>query len=242
MKFASGRTIILTGASRGDNVVAIARSEEPLQRLKEQYGRQVEILNGDATDPEMADKAVKAALTAYGRIDGLIVNHGILGPVTKLVTSDMEAWRKAFDINFFSAVEFVKAALPHIRISRGNIIFTSSGAAISATIGWGFYGASKAAMNHLNMTLAKEEPEITCLAIRPGMVDTQMQEELRSQHVEVLGPKDSERFLTAHKEGKLLPPAKPGRVIAKLAVSAPRELSGKFLSWNSEELKDYQDE
>ncbi|EAS29716.1 short chain dehydrogenase/reductase [Coccidioides immitis RS] len=257
MKFATGRTIILTGASRGigweiarcllssplsSNVVAIARSEQPLLKLKEQYGRQVEIVCGDATERGIADKAVKAALTAFGRIDGLIVNHGVVAPVTKVVESDMEAWKKGFDINFFSAVEFVKAALPHIRISRGNIIFTSSGAATSAVIGWGFYGASKAAMNHFNATLAKEEPEVTCIAIRPGMVDTQMQEELRSEHIDVLGPNDGQRFITAHKEGKLLPPEKPGHVIAKLAVSAPRELSGQFLTWNSEELKDYQDD
>ncbi|EEP77688.1 conserved hypothetical protein [Uncinocarpus reesii 1704] len=256
MNSPSGRTIILTGASRGigweiaqcllkepleSNVVVIARTEEPLLKLKEQYGRRVEVLRGDATDPDMGDKAIKAALTAYGRIDGLIVNHGVLGPVSKIVRSDVEEWKKAFDINFFSAVELVKAVLPHIRISRGTVIFTSSGAAASATIGWGLYGASKAAMNHLNMTLAKEEPEITSLAIRPGMVDTQMQEELRSDHIQVLGPEDGGRFIAAHKEGKLLPPEKPGRVIAKLACWAPRDLSGQFLTWNAEELKDYQD-
>ncbi|KAI1945754.1 hypothetical protein LOZ12_003423 [Ophidiomyces ophidiicola] len=274
MKLAAGRTIVLTGASRGNayplkmintkangttigigleiahcllspplrsNVLVIARSEEPLLKLKEQYGRQVEVLCGDATDTELPDKAVRAALTAFGRIDGLIVNHGILGPVARIVLSDVEEWKKGFETNFFSAVEFVKATLPHIRISRGNIIFTSSGAAVAPTTGWGFYGASKAAMNHLNMTLAREEPEIVSLAIRPGMVDTQMQEELRSQHMDVLGPKDGERFLTAHKEGKLLPPEKPARVIAKLAATAPRELSGQFLNWNAQELKAYQE-
>lgn len=92
------------------------------------------------------------------------------------------------------------------------------------------YGSSKAAMNHLNGTLAREEPEITSLAIRPGMVNTQMQEELRSQHLGALGPEDGQRFVNAHEEGKLLRPEQPGHVIAKLAIDAPRELSGQFLT------------
>lgn len=95
------------------------------------------------------------------------------------------------------------------------------------------YGSSKAAMNHLNSTLAREEPEITSLAIRPGMVDTGMQEELRTQHVTALGAQDSQRFLDAHEGGNLLKPEQPGHVIGRLAVDAPRELTGKFITYVS---------
>lgn len=119
--------------------------------------------------------------------------------------------------------------MPHISISCGSIIFTSSGAATSATSGWSFYGSSKAALNHFAMSIAHEEPDITSLAIRPGMVDTQMQEELRNEHIEILR-KDGKKFLDAHKEGKLLPPHKPARVIARLAAGPPRHLSGQFLT------------
>lgn len=130
---------------------------------------------------------------------------------------------------FTNQLEQVKECLPHIRISRGSFIFTSSGAATSATTGWSFYGSSKAALNHLAMSLAHEEPEIVSLAIRPGMVDTKMQEELRNEHIDIL-KKDGAKFINAHKEGKLLPPHKPARVIARLAAGPPRELSGQFLT------------
>lgn len=96
-------------------------------------------------------------------------------------------------------------------------------------MGWGFYGSSKAALNHLAMTMGKEEPKVTTIALRPGMVDTEMQVLLREKHTEALGPEDSRRFIDAHDEGKLLPPQKPGNVIARLVLNAPRELSGKFV-------------
>lgn len=123
----------------------------------------------------------------------------------------------------------LKAAIPDLRRSNGRIIFTSSGAASKGCSGWGAYGASKAALNHLAMTLSAEEPNITCISIRPGVVDTQMQRELRDVHFSGMQEKDSARFFILHKEGGLLKPEQPGNVIAKLLLDGPRELSGKFL-------------
>lgn len=78
------------------------------------------------------------------------------------------------------------------------------------------------------MTLAIEEPEITTVSIRPGVVDTEMQVEVRG-HKSVMDEKDTEKFRTLHAEGKLLKPEQPGNVIGRLAVGAGKELSGKFL-------------
>ncbi|PGH17478.1 hypothetical protein AJ79_01078 [Helicocarpus griseus UAMH5409] len=253
----SSKTILLTGASRGiglaiahyllsqpakHNLILLARSHPPLQQLQSQYGaNRVEIVTGDLTaDSTLAERAVGVAVRVFGGLDGMIVNHGTLGPVTRLVDCDLEAWRKGVEVNFISVVGFVKAAIPQLRKSHGKIIFTSSGAATSATNGWGLYGSTKAALNHLNMTVAQEEPDITSVSIRPGMVDTQMQEELRANHMDVLGPVQGERFLNAYKEGKLLKPEQPGHVIAKLVLDAPHELSGKFLTWNVPELAAFQ--
>lgn len=66
----------------------------------------------------------------------------------------------------------IKSSLPHIRSTSGRIILTSSGAATGAYSTWGAYGSSKAAINHLALTLEAEEPLVTALAIRPGVVDT----------------------------------------------------------------------
>lgn len=84
-------------------------------------------------------------------------------------------------------------------------------------------------MNHLNLTLAAEEPDVTCVSIRPGVVDTQMQIDIREVHSSSMDEKDNAKFRGLHEEGKLVKPEQPGHVIAKLAINAPKVFSGMFL-------------
>lgn len=139
----SAKTVIVTGASRGNNrpinsiyipiadssppgiglaaakyllaspqahnVVVVARSPEPLQNLKAQYNKQVEVLNGDLGDFSLAQKAVDLAVKSFGRLDGMILNHGVLGQVGKIAQADLQDWKDGFDINFISLVAFVSA-------------------------------------------------------------------------------------------------------------------------------------
>jgi hypothetical protein len=56
---------------------------------------------------QVGPKVVSAALNAFTHIDGLIINHGTLSPVTRVADANPEEWRTAFDVNFFSAVAFV---------------------------------------------------------------------------------------------------------------------------------------
>jgi NAD(P)-dependent dehydrogenase (short-subunit alcohol dehydrogenase family) len=58
-------------------------------------------------DPSVAPKAVELATSRWGRLDGVIVNHGTLEPVKKVADGTVEEWRKAFDTNVFSAVGLV---------------------------------------------------------------------------------------------------------------------------------------
>lgn len=254
------RTIIVTGASRGKypsyqeplanqpgiglaitkyllsppqshNVVVIARSIEPLNALKNEFSSQVAVLPGDLSDFSLGQRAVDLAVKTFGRLDGLVLNHGILGQVGKIAEADIEQWKKGFDVNFFSLVSFVQAALPRLRESKGRIVFTSSGAAVSAYNGWGLYGSSKAAMNHLALSLGEEEQDVVSISVRPGMVDTEMQRELREDHSTTLEPQVHSKFMSVHKEGKLLKPEQPGFVMARLVIDAPKDLSGKFLSY-----------
>ncbi|KAA8899034.1 hypothetical protein FN846DRAFT_990920 [Sphaerosporella brunnea] len=250
----SAPVIIVTGASRGlgqaivsylllhssSKLVLVSRSEEPLAAIKQSNPGRVEYVAADVAKDETADKVVKKAIDAFGTPDSVIVNHGVLDPVAKVADADMEAWKKHFDINFFGAVAMAKAAIPHLRKSHGRIVFVSSGAATTPYLAWCCYGAAKAALNHLNATIAAEEPNITAISIRPGVVDTQMQTDIRSVHKEAMG-EGNERFQELYKEGKLLKPEQPGNVVAKLALRAEKDLSGQFLSWNANQLADYQE-
>ncbi|PCH00336.1 Short-chain dehydrogenase/reductase SDR [Penicillium occitanis (nom. inval.)] len=252
------KTIIVTGASRGlglaiskylltttppNNIIALARSAEPLQTLKNQFPENVEYIAGDLTDRTIGDKAVELALSKFGSLDGLVLNHGVLGQVAVIGNADAELWKHAFDVNLFSLVAFTKAALPALRKSHGKIIFTSSGAATSATTGWACYGATKAALNYFSLALSAEEPDVTSISLRPGMVDTEMQREIREDHAKTgeLPPGALKRYEEAHRDGKLLKPEQPGNVMARLVLDAPKELSGRFISWNDKDLAAFQD-
>lgn len=86
-------------------------------------------------------------------------------------------------------------------------------------------------MNNFAMSLGAEEPDVTSVSIRPGMVDTEMQRELREDHGTNLDAEMHSKFTGVHKDGKLLKPEQPGHVMAKLVLDAPKEISGRFYSY-----------
>lgn len=98
-------------------------------------------------------EAVGLAVKTYQHLDALILNAAVLEPLGKIgaPSSKVDDWRTHFDVNFFSLVYTVQAALPELQKSEngGRIIFVSSGSAVGGLSGWGPYNASKAAMNSL---------------------------------------------------------------------------------------------
>lgn len=108
---------------------------------------------------------------------------------------------------------------------------------MSAYQGWSAYSATKAAVNSLALSLSLEEPEISTLAVRPGVVDTEMQRAIREEHGNVMGNSHG-RFIQLKEEGKLLSPMVVGRRIAMIAISGAKihEWSGKFVNWDDSEI------
>ncbi|OTB17042.1 hypothetical protein K445DRAFT_316551 [Daldinia sp. EC12] len=248
------KVFIVTGASRGlglavaqsliqasHKVFLVARTEKDMQTLKAQHSSSVDFIAADLADLKVAPKIIEGALKAFGKIDGIVVNHGVLSPITRIFESNAEEWRNAFDINVFSAIALIKEAIPELRKSNGRVIFVSSGAAFGAYAGWGCYGTSKAALTHLSAHLAVEEPSITSIAITPGRVDTDMQKEIRDKGKAGMASEAYQSFVNDHESGRLVDPKKPGTVIAKLVDSAPKDLNGKHFRWNAAELAEFQE-
>ncbi|KXJ94141.1 short-chain dehydrogenase [Microdochium bolleyi] len=250
---AAAKTFIVTGASRGlglavaqillkssHNVFLVARSDADMKRLKQEHPGAVDYLAADLADFSTASSIIQSAVKTFGKIDGIVVNHGVLAPITKISESSAEEWRKCYDINVFSAVALMKEAIPELRKTNGRVVFVSSGAAFAAITAWGSYGTSKAALNHINAHLAAEEPSITSVAISPGKVDTDMQKQIREEGKTGMAEAVHASFVDEHESGKLLPADLPGSVIAKLVESAPKEFSGKHYRWNDDELAQFQ--
>ncbi|KAF9057634.1 hypothetical protein BJ165DRAFT_1520998 [Panaeolus papilionaceus] len=246
--------ILVTGASKGiglavtrfllrefnANVIAISRS-----RTSELFQLNCDSLftvECDISDEKALSNAIALGVSHYHGIDGLILNAGTLDPLCRISdTTPLDSWKHHFDVNFFSLVTAVKATLPHLQKSKlgGKMIFVSSGAAVKGTPGWGPYNASKAAMNSLVRTLAEEEPDVVSVAVRPGMVDTNMQATLRAIGSQHMNPDQHSMFVKTFNDGKLVKPEDCGHVIAALSLGAPKSLSGHFVSWDSDECKEF---
>lgn len=249
------KTVIVTGASRGlgratalilarmgANVVITARSAQDLEALEKEInagaGGRAAGLAGDIARAETSEKLVELALARFGRIDSLVNNAGVLEPLAVIADADPDAWRRNWEVNVLSAVLLTRHALPQLRANSGRVVHVSSGAATFAMQGWGAYCASKAALNHFSNVLALEEPEITSIALRPGIIDTAMQGVIREAGAQAMTPDAHQRFVNHHKDGDLLSPEAAGRVLAALALYAPHEWSGQFVTWDAASVQE----
>lgn len=248
----SNQTVIVTGASRGlgaataqtaaqmgANVALMARSADQLEAVARQIrdaGGQALPVVGDVTNSADCQRVVAGALDRFGQIDALVNNAGVLGPIAPIADGELKAWGMNWAVNLLGPFLLTQAALPHLRQRKGRVIHVSSGAAISAIPGWAAYCAAKAALNHFSRVLAEEEPSITTIAFRPGVVDTAMQATIREEGAQGMPPDVHARFLRYHEEGELLPPEVPACSLTILALYAPHEWSGTSLPWNDENV------
>lgn len=243
-------TVLITGASRGlgaavaqttaqmkANVVLMARSAGDLESVAgaiRTAGGQALVVVGDVRQAADCQQAVEEAVTHFGRLDALVNNAGILEPISPIAEGDPRAWEKNWAVNVLGPVMMTQAGLPHLRQGKGRVINVSSGAAVSVVSGWAAYCVAKAALNHFTRVLAEEEPSITAIACRPGVVDTALQKQIRREGALGMPAEVHARFLRYHEEGELLPPAVPACSLTALALYAPADWSGTFLSWDDE--------
>lgn len=253
MATTQSKVVLLTGASRGiglsvaeyllsrpakHRLVVSARSESQLLQLSNRYPSRVAVISGDHCDVVLGQKLVKLGISKFQRLDSVIVNHATVEPVMRLADSSVHEWKKAYDVNFFSAVSILQTAIPYLRASRGRVVLVSSTSSISPYRSVGAYGSTKAALNHLAMVLDAEEEAITAVAIRPGEVDTELQRSMREKHAQsgTMPLEDSTRFHELKKNDSLLPPNVPARVVAGLALNVKRELGGRLYEWDDKVL------
>jgi NAD(P)-dependent dehydrogenase (short-subunit alcohol dehydrogenase family) len=173
-----GRALGLDLAGRGWSVVFDGRTtssvEETGSELRDRGGA-VRGITGDLTDPHHR-RALVGAAEQLGSLELLVNNASTLGPTPRprLERYPLEELRRVYEVNVIAPLALVQEALPLLRRSHGAVLALSSDAAVEAYEGWGGYGSSKAALDHLHRVLAVEEPDLTVYQFDPGDMRTDM--------------------------------------------------------------------
>ena len=132
-------------------------------------------VQGDIAKPGVPENLVAASLERWGRLDTLVNNAGTtaLIPHPDLQAATVDVWRRIFEVNVFGTWAMSVAAMSALRESNGSIVNITSIAGVRPTGSSIPYAASKAALNHLTVLLAKVVgPEVRVNAVAPGLVDT----------------------------------------------------------------------
>lgn len=154
-----GRAIATRLASHGWTLVIDARHPEPLHRLARELSRwsPVSAVPGDVADPdhrrELAEETGR-----LGRLELVIANASTLGPtpLRPLAELTVAELHRVLEVNVLGPFAIIGMSLPALRETSGVAIAISSDAAVEHYPDWGGYGASKAALDHLMLTLAAE--------------------------------------------------------------------------------------
>ena len=195
----TGKVALITGASRGigaetarlfakqgAQVALLARSGDSIADLAGEIGDAALAVPCDVARFWEVDQAVQATVAAFGRLDIVINNAGVIEPVSRLAEADPDRWNDVIDINFKGVFHGMRAALPMmLEAGQGTILTIGSGAAHNPIEGWSHYCSSKAGALMLTRMVHKEygEAGIRAISLSPGTVATQMQREIKASGV-----------------------------------------------------------
>lgn len=199
MDAVKGKTVLITGASRGigeaaartfaaagANVVLAARDAGAVERLAAEIGAAAVGTGCDVSDMAQVQAAVDLAVARFGRLDIVIGNAGVIEPIDRIDAADPAAWARAQSVNLTGVFHGMRAALPLMRAQgHGTVITISSGAAHNPLEGWSAYCASKAGAAMLTACAHAENVDkgLRIMGLSPGTVATDMQRVIKASGV-----------------------------------------------------------
>jgi benzil reductase ((S)-benzoin forming) len=219
---------ILTGGSRGLGAALCRLYADQGYELLEfsRSGTAPYTVRVDLSRPDAADKLFASALAPHAarRYDEIIVinNAGMLhpiGPTARKAAADVIANASA---NFTAAIVFITRVIAAFQSHdcRKTIINISSGAALNNYAGWSLYCAAKAGTEHFVRCVAAEQQReahpFVLLNLGPGVIDTEMQAQIRSTDRSEFPT--VQRFLDLHADGALRTPAEVAAFVARVAA------------------------
>ena len=186
---AKERTALITGASkglglaiaralakRGWNLIITAREKAKLQAVRNDLAQitHVAAIAGDVIDPAHREHLAVLA-RGHSGLDALINNAGALGPSPQpnLLDYPLDVMEHVLRTNVIAPLGVIQALRSDLK-PGARVINVTSDAGVNAYAGWGGYGASKAALEHLSAILSAENPELKLYWVDPGDMRTDM--------------------------------------------------------------------
>lgn len=166
-------------AQRGWHLIINGRTTPALQVIHRELSAhtQVTAVPGDVTD-KAHRQALTVAAQAAGGLDAVINNASYLGPSPQphLLNYPLETLAQVYQVNVIAPLGVLQAVQAQLK-PGARIINVTSDAAVEAYPGWGGYGSSKTALEHLSAILAEENPKLRVYWVDPGDMQTQMHQE-----------------------------------------------------------------
>lgn len=198
--------------SRSQPVLIVGRREEKLLQTKDESANPslVRTVVADISKMPESHDAILGSLKENEKVNYLVHNAAVLEPVKKLMDVTHQEWIEHMATNVDGPLFLTKALIPKLRgvggEKGGRVLHVSSGAAHHGYRGWGAYCTSKAGLHMIYKVLAAElDPlGITVGSVRPGVVDTPMQDLIRGKDSEEMP--DVSRFKVMKDQGSLINP------------------------------------
>jgi NAD(P)-dependent dehydrogenase (short-subunit alcohol dehydrogenase family) len=233
-----GRTIAQRLARAGWNLVLAGPAAQELQAVVHELRsgeRQALAVVADVRYEDQVAAMARAALDAFGRIDALVNNAGIIGPTAPVAEMPRDEWDEVLAVNLTGAMLCAKAVVPAMRSRRsGKIINIASVAGKIAYALRSAYGVSKWGMIGLTMTLAKEMAvyNIQVNAVCPGPVRGERMARVIGERAAELGRSEQQverDYVSATALKRLVEPEDVADLVAFLASEQSNNITGQAI-------------
>lgn len=229
-------------ARQGATLVLCSRTREEVEKVTAKTmmtSDQIVARQADVSDSRQVENMVTEVISRFGRIDVLVNNAGVYGPIGPFWKNHLALWREAIATNLFGAVHCTWAVVPHMISSQRGKIINLAGGGEGAFPRFSAYACSKSAIVRLTETLAEElkEYNIQVNAIAPGPVNTRLLDQVLAA-----GEEAGTHYHKARRQKASggVPPERAARLAAYLASGDSNGLTGRLLSavWDDWESLD----
>jgi NAD(P)-dependent dehydrogenase (short-subunit alcohol dehydrogenase family) len=175
-----GKSIALTLARAGAEIIAIGRTQSALEELDDEIkkiGYKATLVPLDLTQSELIEKLSNVLYDRYKKLDILVCNAGILGSLTPINHIDENEWNKVISTNVTANIALLRSFDRLLKMSRkAQVLFLTSNIVQLKKPFWGIYAASKAALEQIAFSYAEEvrQTDISVNLVDPGAVATNL--------------------------------------------------------------------